>query len=43
LLDDEFFIKMSNMLADVIEGFSKFTKTIGGLPGLLALIGTIGT
>jgi TP901 family phage tail tape measure protein len=41
LLNDEFFIDLTNILADIIDGFSKLIDSMGGLPGLLTMIGGI--
>lgn len=39
LLNDEFFIDLNNGLADTLELLDKLLDSMGGMPGLLALIG----
>ena len=41
LLDDKFFIKMLNTIADVIDGISKVIDGMGGLKAVLPLVGTL--
>lgn len=43
LIDDKFFIKMNNFLAEALKGISKLIDSLGGLPGLLSTIGVIAT
>lgn len=43
LLNDEFFIKFNDALTGLINGIGKFTKSLGGVPGLLGLLGTVAT
>lgn len=43
LLNDEFFIKFNDLLTGLINGVGKFIKTLGGVPGVLGLLGTIAT
>jgi hypothetical protein len=38
LLDDDFFIGLSNFTADLINGFTSVVKAAGGLPAILGLI-----
>lgn len=39
ILDDKFFIKATDALADFIDLFGNLIEGLGGMPGLLALIG----
>lgn len=43
LLDDKFFIKLTNTLADVIDKIDDVIQALGGLPGVLSLIGSLVT
>ena len=43
ILDSDFFIDLTNILADITEGFSKFIDMAGGLPGILSLIASLTT
>ena len=43
LLNDEFFIKFNDLLTGLINGVGKFIKTLGGVPGVLGLLGTVAT
>lgn len=40
LLNDEFFIDLTNMFSGLLDGVSNLSKGLGGLPGVLALVGT---
>lgn len=41
LLDDKFFIKLTNKMADLIDGLSKFIDGVGGLKTILPALGTL--
>lgn len=41
LLDDKFFIKLTNIIADITDDLSKFIEGIGGLKTVLPLIGSL--
>jgi len=43
LLDDKFFIGLTNTLADVIGKIDDVIQALGGLPGVLSLIGSLVT
>ena len=43
LLNDKFFIGFTNAIGGILEGLDKFIDTIGGLPGVLGVLGTIAT
>ena len=43
LLNDKFFIGLNNSLAGILEGINKFIKSLGGIPGVLGLLGTVAT
>ena len=43
LLNDEFFIKLTNLGADVLDFTKEFIDSMGGVQGLLLTIGTIAT
>lgn len=43
LLNDKFFIGFTNAMSGILEGLDKFIDTIGGLPGVLGVLGTIAT
>ena len=43
IIDDKFFIEANNFLADNLNGINNLIKTLGGLPGLLSVIGTLVT
>jgi hypothetical protein len=39
LLDDEFFIKLTNLFADFLEGLGGFVDGFGGMESVLSTIG----
>lgn len=41
IIDDKFFIKLNNFLADNIKGINNLVKAIGGLPGVLSTAGAL--
>ena len=41
LLDDKFFIRITNGFAQILGGIGEFTKGIGGLKGAFAILGTV--
>lgn len=41
LIDDKFFITLTDLLSKLIDGFGHLIESMGGLPGLLAIIGGI--
>lgn len=43
LLDDKFFIRLNNVLADLLDTINNTINTLGGIPGVLALITTATT
>lgn len=43
LLDDKFFIKMTDSFANLLENINKFTDVLGGMPGVLSLIASVMT
>lgn len=43
LLDDEFFIGLTDTLADIIGVIGQVTDALGGLPGVLSIIGVLVT
>jgi hypothetical protein len=43
LIDDEFFIDLTNALEKVLVGVKKLMDSMGGLPGVLTLVGSIAT
>ena len=43
ILNDEGFIKLTNGIAEAIGWVEKLIKMLGGVPGVLALIGSIST
>ena len=43
ILDPDFFITFLNLLEDVLSGVANLTDALGGLPGVLSLLGVIGT
>lgn len=42
LLDDKAFIQLTNVFSKLLNVISQLIKTLGGLPGILSIIGTIG-
>lgn len=42
LLDDKAFIQLTNVFSKLLDIISQLIKTLGGLPGILSIIGTIG-
>ena len=42
LLDDKAFIQLTNIFAKLLNVISQLIKALGGLPGVLSIIGTIG-
>ena len=42
LLDDKAFIQLTNVFSKLLDVISQLIKTLGGLPGILSIIGTIG-
>lgn len=43
LLNDDFFISLTDGLAKVLEGVDGLIKGLGGVPGILGIIGTVST
>jgi TP901 family phage tail tape measure protein len=43
LIDDQFFITLDNLLADLLKGVNDLIKGLGGIPGVLGTIGSIAT
>lgn len=41
LIDDKFFIKLTDLVSKLVDGFGHLIESMGGLPGLLAIIGGI--
>ena len=41
IIDDKFFIKANDFLADNLNGVNNLIKALGGLPGVLSAIGTL--
>ena len=41
IIDDKFFIKANNFLADNLNGINNLIKALGGLPGVLSTIGVL--
>jgi len=41
LLDDKFFVGLTNLTGDIINGFTAIIKSMGGLPQLLLTIGPL--
>ena len=41
ILDDKFFISLTNKIADLVDGFGKLVDGIGGLKTILPLVGTL--
>lgn len=41
LLDDKFFIKTLNVIAEVVDGINKMIEGMGGLKAILPLVGTL--
>ena len=43
LIDDQFFIKMTDGLASLIDKLGMFTESLGGLPGVLSMVAAVMT
>jgi hypothetical protein len=43
LLNDEFFIDITNIFADLLDGIESFINGLGGVKGLLLSLGSIAT
>ena len=43
LLDDKFFIELTDTFADIIDSVNNLVDALGGLPGVLSLIGSLST
>lgn len=41
LIDDKFFIGLNNGLAEILENIEQLIKSLGGLPGVLSLVGSL--